>query len=351
MAAARGPRDLHVVLLAGGSGTRFWPLSRRARPKQFLPLTGGAPLVAETWKRVRRLVPPSRLWVVAPRRLKRDVLRALPELRPDRLVLEPSPRDTSPAVGLACAAVERAAPGATVAIFPTDHAIADADAFADAVLRAVAAAASGALVCLGIRPDRPATGYGYLECAAKPGGRGAGAVPVRRFVEKPDAARARRFLAAGRFLWNAGMFVWRAEAFLAELARAAPEIHDAVRATAAGRRGAWEGATKLSVDYAVMEKARRVEVVPLVAGWDDVGSWDAAARLRAASGSGDGALRVGSPDSAVFGAGGKLVAIVELPGVVVVETDDALLVVAGDRTERVREVVRRLQETGRDDLL
>jgi mannose-1-phosphate guanylyltransferase len=174
---------------------------------------------------------------------------------------------------------------------------------------------------------------------------------VSRFVEKPNRARARRFLRDGRYLWNAGMFVWRADRFLEELHRTAPAIARAVSAVAQGRRSAWSRAPRLSVDYAVMEKAREVRVVPLDAGWDDVGSWDAAARLREESRKKDRRrLLIDSPRSVVFG-NERLVALVDAPGLVVVDTHDALLVVSRSSTERVREVVAELRRRGRTELL
>lgn len=340
----------HAVLLAGGSGTRFWPWSRAKRPKQFLPLAGEEPLLVATWRRVRRLAPADRVWVVAPAALARDVRKMLPELRRDRLVVEPSPRDTAPAIVLGCAAVAASDPGAVVGIFPTDHVIRDGKAFVRAVRVAVASAERDALVCLGIRPDRPATGFGYLKCANRPAG--VEAVAVERFVEKPDEVAARRFMRSGRYLWNGGMFIWRAARFLEEAERVAPLVVGPVREHLSRGRGAWERAEKRSVDYAVMEKASGVRVVPLDAGWDDVGSWDAAARLReAARDGGTDAILVDSPGSVVFGAT-RLVAIVDLPGVVVVDAGDALLVASRAGSEKVRRVVEALRARRRGgDLL
>jgi mannose-1-phosphate guanylyltransferase len=341
--------QFHVVLLAGGSGTRFWPLSRRSRPKQLLPLAGPRPLLVETWRRARKLAPPERIWVVTPAALARPVRRLLPQLRRGRLILEPSPRDTAPAVALACATVRRSDPEAIVGVFPTDHVVRKEQEFVRSVRVAVGEAARGRLVCLGIRPDRPATGYGYLACASAPvKGRPA---RVARFVEKPDLARARRFLRTGKYLWNAGMFVWRAERFLEEAGRVAPGIVTAVEGHLAGRKTAWRRAVRLSVDYAVMERARDVAVVPLDAGWDDVGSWDAAARLREQAGGADGgALLVDSPGSVVFG-DRRLVAVVDAPGITVVDTPDALLVVSRSGSEKVKRVVDELQRRRRSDLL
>lgn len=341
-----------MALLAGGSGTRFWPLSRAARPKQLLALTGSDPLLVATWKRVRKLVPPRRIWVITPKNLVGDVRRMLPGLRKTNVVVEPSPRDTAPAIALGCATIAATDPGAIVGLFPTDHVIRDVPAFVRGVGTAVKAAEAGALVCLGIRPDRPATGFGYLKCGARP--RAGRVADVERFVEKPDERRARRFLKSGNYLWNGGMFVWRAERFLEEAERVAPDVVTAVRAQLAGRRGAWARAPKRSVDFAVMEKARGVRVVPLDAGWDDVGSWDAAARVRDEASAGRGRDRgqvlIDSPGAAVFG-DGRLIAIVDAPGITVVDTPDALLVVSRSGAERVRQVVDELRRRGRDDLL
>jgi mannose-1-phosphate guanylyltransferase len=348
--APRGRRSpLHVVLLAGGSGTRFWPLSRADRPKQLLPLAGPRPLLVETWRRARRLAPAERIWIVAPAPLVREVRRSLPGLVASRLIVEPKARDTGPAVTLACARVAAEHPEAVVGIFPSDHVIRDGRAFVAAVRAAHRAAASGALVCLGVRPDRPATGFGYLRTATAPA-RGDTA-PVLRFVEKPSLPQARRYLASGRYLWNAGMFVWGVARYLEEASRIAPRLVEAVRGHLAGRPRAWERAPRLSVDYAIMEHARGVRVAALDAGWDDVGSWDAAARLREARGRLQTRhLRLDSPGSVVFGED-RLVALLGVPGVVVIDTPDALLVVARDRAEGVRGVVEELRRRGRADLL
>jgi mannose-1-phosphate guanylyltransferase/mannose-6-phosphate isomerase len=337
------------VILAGGSGTRFWPLSRASRPKQFLSLVGKVSLLRATWDRARKLAPADRIWTVAPRTLASAVRRELPALRRDRLVLEPSPRDTAPAIALACSIISRNDPRAIAAIFPSDHVIRDTTAFKRAVAVARRAARSGELVCLGISPDRPATGFGYLKLGARV--RPGIANRVLQFVEKPDAARARRFLRSGRYLWNGGMFVWRIDRFLDELQRVAPEVHAATFAVASGSPAAWRLAPKISVDHAVMEKASHVSVVPFDAGWDDLGSWDAAAR-HASSGQGGVGLRVmiGSDGAVVFG-GARVVAVLDLPGVVVVDTPDALLVLPRASSEKVKSVLEAVRAAGRADVL
>lgn len=329
-------RALHVVLLAGGGGTRFWPWSTAGRPKPFLDLTGDGPLLELAWRRARRLAPASRIWAVAPRTLAGAVRRALPSLPVGNLIVEPQARDTAPAIGLACVTIARRDPDAVVAILPTDHVVRDLPAFVRAVAVAGTEARRGKLVCLGIRADRPATGFGYLRCATPP--RPGRASAVAAFVEKPSLARARRFVASGRYLWNGGMFVARAARLLDELGRHAPATLAAVVATAAGRSDAWERSERRSLDHAVMEKAKDVAVVPLDAGWDDVGTWDAAARLR------EGRprrqtphVRIDSEGSEVFDTSGRVV-LLGVPGIVVARSGRDLLVVARDRSERVREV-------------
>lgn len=347
--AVSGGDRFHVVILAGGSGTRFWPLSRVKRPKQFLSLVGDRSLLRAAWDRARGLAPASRIWVVAPRALASAVRGELPGLGRDRLVVEPSPKDTAPAIALACSIIARRDPRAIAAILPSDQVIRDTAAFERAVAVACRAARGGALVCLGVTPDRAATGFGYLKLGARP--RPGVCCPVLEFVEKPDATRARRFLRSGRYLWNGGMFVWRIERFLEEVARVAPEVFRSTAAVAAGSQGAWRNAPKTSIDYAVMEKAARVAVVPLDAGWDDLGSWDAAARHASAATGGSGErVMIGSEGAVVFG-GQRVVAILDLPGVVVVDTRDALLVVPRASSEKMKSVVEAIRAAGRADLL
>ena len=324
-------------------------MSRAKHPKQFLALAGKVSLLRATWDRARTMVPAERIWAVAPRMLAAAVRRELPGLRRDRLVLEPSPRDTAPAIALACSVIAKNDPNATAAILPSDHVIRDTAAFKRAVAVASRAAAAGSLVCLGIAPDRAATGFGYLKLGAP--GRAGVASPVVAFVEKPDAARARRFLKSGRYLWNGGMFVWRVDRFLDELARVAPEVYRATASVAAGSPASWRNAPRISVDHAVMEKASRVAVVPLDAGWDDLGSWDAAARHTSPGQDGHGKrLMIGSDGAVVFG-GTRFVAILDLPGVVVVDTKDALLVLPRASSEKVKSVLEAVRSAGRADLL
>jgi mannose-1-phosphate guanylyltransferase len=320
-------------------------MSRKAWPKQFLVLDGRESLLQRTWKRARQVAPPSRIWVVTGKALAGPVRREIPRLPKSNLIIEPSSKNTGPALTLAVAVVSRRDPSAIVGVFPTDHLVRNARAFTAAFEKAVAAAARGGLVCLGVVPDRPRTGFGYLRVARRTKSR---AIKVEQFIEKPALPAARRFVASGRYLWNAGLFVWRADEFLSVAAAVAPAVHAAGVAAAAGRSMAWRRLRPASVDRAVMEKAPRVAVVPLDAGWEDLGSWDAAAR-EMPEGS-PGALLTDSPGTVVFGRG-RVVAVLDVPGIVVVDTPDALLVVSRSAAERVRCVVDHLARHGRGDVL
>lgn len=275
---AEGPD--RAVIIAGGGGTRLWPWTGPSLPKPLLPLGGaGRSLFAAALDRIEGLVRASRIAVQAPEPLAARLVASDRRLTPDQAWVEPSPRDTGPAIALAMLRVRAADPTAVVAVLPADQRVDDEQAFRASLAAAARAAREGPLVTLGVRPDHPSTRFGYIE-AGEPSGAGP-ALTVRRFVEKPSEEQARRCLEAGSFLWNAGIFIWRADAFWHELERAAPELARAVASVAAGDLAAWREAPRLSIDYALMERAKDVAVVPLDAGWDDVGGWDAVVRLAA----------------------------------------------------------------------
>jgi mannose-1-phosphate guanylyltransferase/mannose-6-phosphate isomerase len=336
----------HVILLAGGSGERFWPWSRRSRPKPFLELLGARPLLADAWSRARRLAPASRVWVVVPKRLTAAVRHVLPGQLRSRTIVEPSPKDTAPAVALACLRIAREDRDARVLVMPSDHAIGDDAIWAADARRALEEAQGGALVCIGVRPDGPRTAFGYLMCATRPRSR---PVEISRFVEKPAAARARRMIRTGRCLWNSGTFAWKVGAFLDELGRQRPDIRRAAEGALASRTAAWKRLDGLSVDYAVLEGARRLRAVRLRTAWDDLGSWDVAVRHRARPAAGRSVL-VDAPGTATFSRD-RFIAVIGVPGAIVVDAEDAVLVVARDRAQEVRRVVRALSALGRSDLL
>ena len=258
---------LHAVILAGGPGVRFWPWSTPRTPKHALPLLpDGGTLFGATVRRLRLLVPPSRLWLVTTAAQAGTLRRLAPTLRPDRVIVEPEARDTAPAVGVAAKRILAADPDGMMLVCPADHAISPDVLFARQARAAARLAAGGRLVTFGIRPTRPATGYGYLEV-----GRGS---RVEAFREKPSPGKARAYLRSGRFLWNAGIFCWRADVFLRALSEHAPELARRLDSEVPLKR-LYPTLPRISVDYAVMEKAADVAFVRAAFRWSDWGTWTA----------------------------------------------------------------------------
>jgi mannose-1-phosphate guanylyltransferase len=354
---ASGP--LHAVILAGGAGERFWPASRRRRPKPFLEVVGGRSLLDATLSRARRFASRDRIWVVCGAEHARAVRRST-GLPPRRVLVEPLRRNTAMAVGLAAERALAEDDQAVLAVLPADHRIPDATAFARAMRRAAGAAReAGALVTLGVKPTRPDTGYGYLHVGAPAGTSHPGLHRVRRFVEKPDAARARRYLRRGDHLWNAGIFVFTARAILEEIERCAPELHAAV-AQLRGARGRqalhriYRKAPSLPLDVAVMERSRRVWTLPVDFHWSDVGTWlSLAEELGVEPGRTqviDGELLYDDAGGNLVWGGRRGVALLGVEGMAVIDTPDVLLVTKLERSPDVRSIVARLQERRRADV-
>lgn len=335
--------------MAGGSGTRFWPRSRRLVPKQLLPVLGSQSLLQETVKRLRGFVPSDQILIVTHRDHATAVRRQLPDLPRANVLVEAIARNTAPCLALAALEIERRAPGAVFVSVPADHAIADVAEFRATLLEALAwAAAEPVAITIGIRPTAPETGYGYIHVGAAMAGRTA---RVRAFVEKPDAGRARRFLAGNKHLWNSGMFAWRTTTLLALLDRLLPDVMRPLRAAMAkparqrpaALARAYARVPSISIDYGVMEHARDVLVVAGSFGWNDVGSWAALAEIPGTAAS--HVIPVDADGSVVFG-NGRLVAVVGLADVIVVDTPDAVLVCHRDRAQDVRRVVDELGRRG-----
>ena len=269
----------YAVVLAGGIGSRFWPASTPERPKQLLPLGSDRSLIQDTVERARRLVGDDRVRILAGRALVEPIQSAVPDLDEGAFLVEPIARSTGPALVWAAHEIERADPGAIMVSLHSDHVIEPFDAFQDTIDRATRAAVErGSLVCLGIEPSRPETGYGYIEVGAD---RGEGVHAVARFHEKPDRDSAERYAASGRYLWNSGIFVWRARDLFEQAQRWAVELHPALpRLDSGDVDGFFDTVQPVSVDVGILERSDRVEVVRATFAWDDVGTWAALARTR-----------------------------------------------------------------------
>ncbi|MFQ5415890.1 MAG: mannose-1-phosphate guanylyltransferase [Myxococcota bacterium] len=353
---------LHAVILAGGAGERFWPASRQKRPKPFLEVIDGRSLLEATLVRARRFASEGCLWVVCGTDHARDIRRES-GLPASRVLVEPRRRNTAMAIGLAAERIGAADPEAVLAILPADHHIPDAAAFARSI-RAAARAARGAevLITLGVQPTRPDVGYGYIHRGARIGPSAPGLHRVARFVEKPDAARARRYLRQGGYLWNAGIFVWRARTLLGELAACAPDVYRALAPVRAARRipprsaleRAYRRAPSLPIDVAVLERSRNVWTLPVDFHWSDVGTWQS---LASELGVGPGRSRVIAGGAVIDDAGGNLVwggerpiVLLGVEGLAVIDTGDALLVSKLEESPRVRDAVAALKKKGRSDV-
>ncbi|WP_270936626.1 mannose-1-phosphate guanylyltransferase/mannose-6-phosphate isomerase [Falsiroseomonas oryzae] len=353
------------VILSGGTGTRLWPLSREAYPKQFWPLAASRTMLQETAARATgpRFAPPVVVSGEAHRFLVAEQLREL-GLDEARIVLEPAARNSAAAIAAAAVLVGEATPDAVLWIMAADAAVSDVPALLGALEAAAAAARLGRIATFGIRPTRPETGYGYIEAGATLPGTEAGghaALELARFVEKPDAARAAAMVAGGRHLWNSGMFVATARTLLAELEAHAPEVLAAVRdAVGAAARDlgfvrlgpSFAQAPSISVDHAVMERTALAAVVPCDPGWSDVGSWDSLWEIAAKDAEGNatvGPVAMHGAKGCFVRSEGILTAVVGLEDVVLVVTDDAVLACRRDRAQDVKQIVERLKAERRKE--
>jgi mannose-1-phosphate guanylyltransferase len=355
----------YPVILAGGRGTRFWPLSRKRRAKQLLALDGNQTMIQQTVARLLPLAPAPRLWVITNDDLRTAIVRQLPKLDPRHILAEPVGRNTAPAIGLAAFLLLRQDPKAVLGLFPSDHVIAGPSQYGATLGQGIEIASKReSIVVLGIRPTRPETGYGYIEAGAPDTN---GSLRVRRFTEKPDLARASQFRAAGNFFWNSGIFLWRADtlanALREHLPNTAPLLEKIAAAYGTRRfadtfRKLYPKCENISIDYAVLEPRSakgegqaRIFCLPSDFGWNDLGSWAAlhehhVAKAKPADGnligaSGNFALNA---NNNYIHAPDKFVAAIGVKNLVVVETDDALLITTLDQSQDVGKVVKHLDE-------
>jgi mannose-1-phosphate guanylyltransferase len=360
-------RNAHFypVILAGGRGTRFWPLSRKRRAKQLLALDGKQTMIQQTVGRLLPLSSARRFWVITNDDLRPAILRQLPKLEAKQVIAEPIGRNTAPAIGLAAFLLQKQNPQAVLGLFPSDHVIAKPDGYRATLSKGIEIAAAGEnIVVLGIRPSRPETGYGYIEAGASDKN---GALRVRRFTEKPDLAKAKQFLEAGNYFWNSGMFLWRADTLADALREHLPNtatILEKIAATYGTRKFAgtfrklYPKCDNISVDYALLEPRSakgeglsRIFCLPSDFGWNDLGSWTALHEHQVGRSnpkvqtliSASGSFTLNAQNNYIH-APRKFVAAVGVSNLVVVETEDALLITTLDQSQDVGKVVKYLDE-------
>lgn len=358
---------MYIVILAGGSGTRFWPLSRKAKPKQLISITGDRTMLQRTVERVL-LLKPKRILIVTNVLQAAETERQVAGYRGVSIdvIAEPVGRNTAPAIGLAATIIAAHDPTGLMVVLPADHFIRNEDALRNTLRSAALAARKGYLITLGIMPSRPETGYGYIEADMEL--RGEGPFPVRRFVEKPPLEQALQYLEDGNYFWNSGMFIWRADSILAEISLHMPDLSAAL-AGISFTNDVWElsdlvgqieavyGNVKSeSIDYGVMERSGKVQVLPVEMGWSDVGSWSALPEVIEPDDAGTvcinsgGQIAIDSTECLIY-TEGRMVATVGVHGLIIVSTPDALLVCARERAQDVKRVVEELTRSGISALL
>jgi mannose-1-phosphate guanylyltransferase len=354
----------YAIIMAGGSGTRFWPLSRRKKPKQLLDLFGPGTLLEQTVDRIRALVPAERIYVFTHTLLRREVVRLLPDVPRDQIVAEPAARNTAPTLGLAAQEIAARDPEGMMLVLPADHVISKPAEFRQALAAGLKfGAVEGRSVLLGLRPHRPETGYGYIRLGAVISELdGEKIFVVREFKEKPAFSTARRYVLSGNYLWNGGMFIWRASTLLQNLETFQPEMARTIASIqqGGGIRSAktmnrlFPTLEKISVDYALMEKIKDVYAVAADIGWSDVGSWSVAYELKAKDEEGNvcpaNSLSIRSKGNLVVSPK-KFVVTVGVEDLVIVETRDALLVAARDSAQDVGKAVEELNRRKLDGML
>jgi len=358
---------MYAVIMAGGKGARFWPRSRNRLPKHLLDICSEKTIIQETVARILPLTPPEKILVVTGAAHAEPLIAQLPEIPRENILIEPVGRNTAPCIGLAALVVRRRSGDDVMAVLPSDHRIGDEETFRRLLSAAADMAATGEyLVTVGIKPTGPETGYGYIEQGQPVAHRGGVEIfRVRSLREKPDLETAKAFIARGGFFWNSGMFIWQASTILKELAASLPDIYaglgeiDSAVGTPAETEviaAAYKRFRSISIDYGVMEKTKNSLVIPAEFGWSDVGSWDALWEVSEKDAAGIAArnpgklIRVNARNSLVH-TPRKLVALVDVDDLIIVETDDALLICKRGSSQDVRRVVELLETQGKAQYL
>jgi len=355
---------LYALIMAGGSGTRLWPRSRRARPKQLLSLLSERTMLQEAYQRIAPLVPSDRIFVVTNEAYADVVRQQIPQVPATNIIGEPEGHGTAPCIGLSALYLKRLDPEAVMAVLTADHYIEKADELRHALAVAAQVAEGEHLVTLGIQPDRPATGLGYIERGEKLAEVGGLEVyRVKKFTEKPDLATAQAFIESGRYYWNSGMFIWKVSTILREFEKHMPQLHaqlmeiDAALGMAEERavlERVWSKVENETIDYGIMERAEDVAVIPVDIGWSDVGSWATLLELLPADEEGNVIIgqHVGlDTRGCLIHSSRRLVTAIGLEGMIVVDTEDALLVCPKDRAQEVKKLVDTLKKMGREEYL
>ena len=355
-----------AVIMAGGKGERFWPKSRSNLPKQFLSLAGNDQTMIQL--SVRRLLPLldyKDIFIVTNRDYIQLVKTQLPEIPPENILTEPSARNTAPCIGFAAAVISRKFEDAVMMVLSSDHLVRSEEMYIDTMTQAIEIAKDGDnLVTIGITPTYPETGYGYINFGRDEGeSRHRGVYVVKRFVEKPDADTAKEYLASGQYLWNSGMFVWKVSTILQKFKELLPDTYRGVTeiGQAFGKpeyeqvlEKCFTGFKSESIDYGIMERAAPIYTIPGNFGWDDVGNWPALARVNKTNESGNmvrgDVITIDTKDSIIIG-GKKLIAAVGIEDMVIVDTDDAILICAKDSTQDVKKVIENLKICNRNELI
>lgn len=353
------------LIMAGGTGTRLWPRSRRKLPKQFLPLMSERTMVQETMDRIASIIEPSRTMIVTGHEYVEHAVAQMEHVPLTNIIAEPSGKGTAPAIGLGAIEIAQREPAATMAVLSADHMIRKAHAFRQALKAAEEIAQQGYLVTLGIKPSEPHTGYGYIQRGRSLGvTQGFEAFEVERFVEKPDAPTAQQYVDAGNYSWNAGIFVWRVDVILGAIQAHLPDLYNQLRAIeAAGGPSlpdafvdVWNDVANITIDYGIMERASKVAIIPVDIGWSDVGDWDTLTALSLDADDQPNVVHgqhvgVDTSGTLVYSDGNRLVATIGLQDFIIVDTGDALMIAPRNRAQDVKKVVDELRARNRSDLL